>query len=73
MGKVTVNVLDRQTGNESSLDIDSQWASPISVWSDVQVTKDDVSSCTGKCTVKVTTHPQTPGRDGNKVKILTLS
>ena len=49
-------------------DIDGLWASPISVWSDVQVTGDDDPGCTGYCEVTVITNPKVNGRDGNKVK-----
>ena len=55
-------------------DVDGLWASPISVWSDVQITEDDGQpGCTGYCELTITTHPKKRGRDGNKVKILTLS
>ena len=53
--------------------VDGLWESPISVWSDVQVTEDNVSGCTGYCEVTIITNPQEKERDGNKVKVLTLS
>lgn len=54
-------------------DIDGLWSAPISVWSDIQITEDNDPGCTGYCEVTVTTNPTVNGRDGNKVKLLTLS
>ena len=34
---------------------------------------DDTLGCTGYCEVIITTNPLITGRDGNKVKILTVS
>ena len=53
--------------------VDGLWKSPISVWNDVQITDDNVAGCTGYCEVDITTDPTVSGRDGNKVKILTVS
>lgn len=53
--------------------VDGLWAAPISVWSDVQITEDNVPGCTGYCEITVVTNPMEKGRDGNKVKLLTLS
>ena len=54
-------------------EIDSLWTSPISIWSDIQITEDDIPGCSGYCEVTITTNPTVNGRDGNKVKLLTLS
>eukprot|EP00970_Alexandrium_tamarense_P001662 scaffold202_cov202-Alexandrium_tamarense.AAC.3 len=54
-------------------DVDGLWESPISVWSDVQLTEDNTAGCTGYCEVSITTNPTVEGRVGNKVKILTVS
>jgi hypothetical protein len=53
--------------------VDGLWSSPISVWSDVQITDDNTPGCTGYCEVTITTDPLIQGRDGNKVKVLTVS
>ena len=53
--------------------VDGLWKSPISVWNDVQISDDNVAGCTGYCEVEITTDPTVSGRDGNKVKILTVS
>lgn len=53
--------------------IDGLWDAPISVWSDVQITADDDPGCTGYCEVIIATNPKMEGREGNKVKLLTLS
>lgn len=73
MGLMEVSVLDRNTKTVSNMEVDGLWESQISVWSDVQVTSDNESICTGDCIVRVTTKPQEKERNGNKVKILTLS
>jgi len=54
-------------------EVDGLWSSPISVWSDVQITEDTIPGCTGYCEVTITTNPTEKGREGNKVKILTVS
>lgn len=54
-------------------DVDGLWTSPISVWSDIQISDDNFPGCTGYCEVTITTNPTVKGRDGNKVKVLTLS
>ena len=54
-------------------EVDGLWSSPISVWSDVQITEDDIPGCTGYCEVTIITNPTEKGREGNKVKILTVS
>jgi hypothetical protein len=53
--------------------VDGLWSSPISVWSDVQITDDNTPGCTGYCEVTITTDPLIQGRDGTKVKVLTVS
>ena len=73
MGKMQVTVIDSESGSETSAELDSLWESKISVWSDNQITSDEVPACTGRCLVRVRTLPQVDGRDGNKAKILTLS
>ena len=54
-------------------EVDGLWSSSISVWSDDQITEDAIPGCTGYCEVIITTNPTEKGRDGNKVKILTVS
>jgi hypothetical protein len=54
-------------------EVDGLWDAPISVWSDERITEDDDPGCTGYCEVSITTNPNTVGRDGNKVKVLTVS
>jgi hypothetical protein len=54
-------------------DVDGLWDAPISVWNDVQITEDDDPGCTGYCEITLTTNSTVDGRDGNKVKVLTLS
>ena len=54
-------------------EVDGLWSSPISVWSDVQITEDAIPGCTGYCEVTIITNPTEKGREGNKVKILTVS
>ena len=54
-------------------DIDGLWDSPISVPSDIQITADDDPGCSGYCEVTIRTDPTVEGREGNKVKLLTLS
>ena len=81
MGKLTVEVRDYGDKNNKSKQpihstqqkVDGLWQSPISVWSDVQITEDKVAGCTGYCEVDITTDPIIDGRNGNKVKILTVS
>ena len=81
MGKMTVTVEDRFHDHRiHRMDIDGQWEPRISVPSDVQLIghqneawEEPGIGCSGDCSVTVTTHPQIPGRKGNKVKILTLS
>ncbi|KAL3797408.1 hypothetical protein HJC23_010534 [Cyclotella cryptica] len=57
----------------TSKKVDGLWSSPISVWNDVQITEDNNPGCTGYCEVTIATDPIVPGRDGNKVKVLTVS
>jgi len=53
---------------------DCIWLPHISIPSDVQITKDGTVDCTGKCKVTVTTNPEIKdGRNGNKIKIMSLS
>mmetsp|Transcript_14483 Transcript_14483/g.24280 ORF Transcript_14483/g.24280 Transcript_14483/m.24280 type:complete len:640 (+) Transcript_14483:93-2012(+) len=81
MGTMMVEVRDYGDKNKNSKPpkhstkkkVDGLWQSPISVWNDVQITEDDVAGCTGYCEVDITTDPIISGRDGNKVKILTVS
>jgi len=81
MGTMTVEVRDYGDKRDGTFNlkttttkkIDSLWSAPISVWSDVQVTQDGTPGCTGFCEVTVTTDPLVVGRNGNKVKLLTLS
>jgi len=54
-------------------EVDGLWYSPISVWSDIQITEDTISGCTGYCEVTITTNPTEKDREGNKVKVLTVS
>mmetsp|Transcript_14631 Transcript_14631/g.35263 ORF Transcript_14631/g.35263 Transcript_14631/m.35263 type:complete len:153 (+) Transcript_14631:1633-2091(+) len=53
--------------------IDGLWDAPISVWSDIQITEDNIPGCTGYCEISVITNPMKDRRVGNKVKILTIS
>ena len=81
MGQFSVKVRDygddlkkkNPSKKVSTKQIDGHWDSPISVWSDVRITEDEIPGCTGYCEVEITTHPIVKGRDGNKVKVLTLS
>ena len=73
MGKMHVTVIDLDNGSETSMELDSLWEAKISIWSDNQITSDDIPACTGRCLLRVQTLPQVEGRDGNKAKILTLS
>jgi len=76
MGKFTAVVHDLHTEKTTKpKQLDTLWKAHISVWSEDLLTTDDSEhpDCTGKCKVTVTTLPQVDGRDGNKVKILTLS
>ena len=73
MGRFTIKVSDEKTKSNVSLDVDGLWNKSISIPSDMQVTADDKPGCTGKCQVKIVTYPQEKGRNGNKVKIMTLS
>jgi len=59
--------------HSTKMKVDGLWQSPISVWSDVQITEDELAGCTGYCEVDITTDPIIDGRNGNKVKILTVS
>jgi hypothetical protein len=54
-------------------DVDSLWDAPISVWSDERITEDSDPGCTGYCELSITTNPTVVGRNGNKVKVLTVS
>jgi len=73
MGKFTIEIQDMTTSKNTTMDADGLWKPHISVWSDIQASKDEDPSCTGKCRVSIRTHPQVEGRSGNKVKVLTLS
>ncbi len=81
MGTMMVEVRDYgNEKNDSELPkhstkkkVDALWQSPISVWNDVQITDDNIAGCTGYCEVDITTDPTVSGRNGNKVKILTVS
>ena len=73
MGMMQVTVIDKKTGRETSVELDSLWEAEISVWSDTQITSDEVPGCTGDCLVRVQTLPQVHNRTANKAKILTLS
>ena len=81
MGTMTMEVKDYTHKDKKDLPpkhsttkkVDGLWESPISVWSDVQITEDGTPGCTGYCEVEITTDPKVSGRDGNKAKILTVS
>jgi len=75
MGAFTIAVLDRRTQRKTVLEVDGLWTPRISVPSDIALAEDDASPpvCTGECQISVTTQPQVQGRNGNKVKIVTLS
>lgn len=75
MGQFTVEVENKEDRREkTTVELDGLWKPHISVWSDNQITMDTAKgACTGRCKVLVRTKPQVAGRDGNKVKILTLS
>ena len=75
MGSFTVQVHDYNTGQETTMEADGLWAPRISVPSDFALVQDKYTpvACTGHCSITVTTHPEKPGRGGNKVKIVTLS
>jgi hypothetical protein len=74
MGLFEVTVKDADTGVQTSVNLDGLWKPRISVWSDNAIVTDNMTNaCTGPCSVTVRTKPQVPGRNGNKVKILTLS
>ena len=73
MGTFCVTVHDMNTNKETKMEADGLWDAHISVWSDIQVTRDDEPACTGKCLVRIKSNPHMHGRDGNKVKVLTLS
>jgi hypothetical protein len=72
MGSFTVKIVDLVTKGYIS---GRGWTleSPHIGLVGIQVTQDDDAACTGKCIVSVHTHPQVAGRNGNKVKVLTLS
>ena len=73
----TFNVTVRDTVRQSttpSQTFDCLWKPRISIPADIQITRDDVPECTGKCTVTVTSNAEvTDGRKGNKIKIMSLS
>lgn len=73
MGTFTVTVTDDKTGKETVTKVDGLWKPRISIPSDFPVTQDNEPACTGKCTVKIITDPEIEGRNGNKVKVVTLS
>ena len=75
MGTFTVMVRDLATQLETTMEVDGLWTPHISVPSDIQLVQDNAMpvACTGHCAVIVRTHPEIPGRGGNKVKIVTLS
>ncbi len=82
MGTMTVEVRDygddkknksKLPKHSTKMKVDGLWQSPISVWSDEQITEDKLAGCTGYCEVDITTDPIIDGRNGNKVKILTVS
>lgn len=75
MGVFTVTLLDKNTLQQTSLEVDGLWKPTISVPSDIALTEDLASpmACTGRCSITVTTQPEIKGRNGNKVKIITLS
>lgn len=81
MGTMTVEVRDYGKDKQkiappkrsTKKNVDGLWQSPISVWSDVQITEDHAAGCTGYCEVDITTDPLVDGRVGNKVKVLTIS
>jgi len=75
MGQFTVEVENKEHRRETTtFELDGLWKPHISVWSDNQITMDTAKgACTGRCKVRIRTKPQVVGRDGNKVKILTLS
>jgi hypothetical protein len=73
MGTFTVVVTDLTTGVQTTTQGDGLWKPKISIPSDIPITKDNVPGCTGRCSIRVTTDPQIQGREGNKVKIMTLS
>mmetsp|Transcript_21983 Transcript_21983/g.48923 ORF Transcript_21983/g.48923 Transcript_21983/m.48923 type:complete len:620 (+) Transcript_21983:193-2052(+) len=80
MGTFTVQVRDFGENREGQPkrvttkdNIDGLWSSPISVWSDIQITPDNEKGCTGYCEVQITTDRKKDNREGNKVKLLTLS
>jgi len=81
MGKFRVEVKDYGSDVKkqkpplkiTTKEVDGLWSSPISVWSDVQITEDTIPGCTGYCEVTIITNPTEKGRDGNKVKVLTVS
>ena len=76
MGKMLVEIEDKNrpaAGPKKSVELDGLWNAHISVWSDQALYEDDENVCTGHCSVKITTLPQIAGRNGNKVKVLTLS
>jgi hypothetical protein len=76
MGMYTISLTNVLTNNATTKIVDGIWKPRISVPADLQINSDNIhddGSCTGKCIVKITTHPQILGRAGNKVKIMTLS
>ena len=74
MGIFTVEVENMETRVVKAVELDGLWNPKISVWSDNQITQDDdMGACTGKCKVRIKTHLEVKGREGNKVKILTIS
>ena len=76
MGKSSVELRDYgddmkkedQQKQTTTKDTVGLWNAPISVWSDIQITKDNDPGCTGYYKVTVTINPTVDGRDGNKVK-----
>jgi hypothetical protein len=72
-GKYTITVTDLTTQTVTSVEVDGLWEPRISVPSDTHITNDKDSACTGKCKVRILSHPEVPGRGGNQIKITDLA
>jgi GNAT superfamily N-acetyltransferase len=75
MGDYTVLIRDEETGNSYQMDLNGMWEPRISVPADVAIKPQGQRNtvCSGNCKVSVLTHAKKPERNGNKVKIMTLS
>jgi hypothetical protein len=74
VGIISVTVQDVvQNTQTENVEIDCLWKPHISIPVDIQLTNDDHTECSGKCKVVITTHKQNPNRNGNLVKIMSLS